>query len=87
MLFRSGLATGIFIHGLLFASLKSFGVPFLSPFGPYMTGKSKDALIRAPIWMQESRPDFLNTKNRKMQPEISRGWTKGKDGDDKNERK
>jgi spore germination protein KA len=32
-------------------------------------------LTRPPLWKQERRPDFLNTKNANSQPRVSRGWT------------
>ncbi|HEX2926505.1 MAG TPA: spore germination protein [Ruminiclostridium sp.] len=70
-----GVALGIVLQALLLASSKSFGVPFLTPFGPVTNGKYSDRLLRKPMWKQESRPDYLNPKDVKKQPEVSRGWT------------
>lgn len=70
-----GIALGLIFNAMILASSKSFGVPFLSPFAP-VTNKSSDRLTRKPIWKQETRPDYLNVKNIKSQPKISRGWTK-----------
>ncbi len=79
-----GITTGIFVQGLWFVHAKSFGVPFMAPFAPKTTGNMTDTLTRAPMWNQEERPDYLNTKDPVKQPEISRKWTK-KSKDDKGE--
>ncbi len=73
-----GIATGIFINGLWLAAAKSFGVPFLVPFGPKVSKKRFDGVLRPPIWKQEWRPDYLNTKKGRNQPDISRAWAKKK---------
>lgn len=70
-----GIAVGLIINTLILAASKSFGVPFFAPFGPVTGGKSANKLTRQPIWKQEKRPDFLNTKDIKSQPKVSRGWT------------
>ncbi len=70
-----GIALGLIINALILASSKSFGVPFLTPFGPVTKGEYSDKLSRKPIWKQENRPDYLNTKDTKSQPKISRSWT------------
>lgn len=69
-----GIALGITVNALMLAASKSFGVPFLVPFGPVTNGKYSDKLSRHPIWKQEKRPDYLNTKDIKSQPKISREW-------------
>lgn len=70
-----GIALGLTINALMLAASKSFGVPFLAPFGPVTKGRYSDKLSRKPIWKQENRPDYLNPKDIKSQPEISRSWT------------
>ncbi len=70
-----GVALGLTINALILAGSRSFGVPFLVPFGPKTKGTYSDKLSRKPIWKQESRPDYLNTKDIKNQPKISRSWT------------
>lgn len=70
-----GIALGLVLNLMLLASSKSFGVPFLTPFAPVTKGKYADKLTRKPTWKQEERPDYLNTKNIKNQPKISRGWS------------
>lgn len=53
---------GIVLAGLLILihllSLRSFGVPYLSPLAPVQTGEFKDTLIRAPSWAMDTRPHF-----------------------------
>lgn len=70
-----GIALGLMVNSLMLAASKSFGVPFLTPFGPITNGKYSDKLSRKPIWKQEKRPDYLNPKDIKSQPRISRSWT------------
>nr|WP_235715972.1 spore germination protein [Acetivibrio cellulolyticus] len=75
-----GITFGLYLQGLWFAASKSFGVPFMTPIGPMTKGGFADQILRAPIWKQEERPDFLNVKDNKKQPKISRQWA----DDDKN---
>lgn len=69
-----GIALGLVLNLLLLASSKSFGVPFLAPVGPVTKGAYANIFTRQPIWKQERRPDFLNPKDIKNQPRVSRGW-------------
>jgi spore germination protein KA len=46
---------------------------------------AKDTITRAPIWQQEKRPDYLNTKDKSKQPRVSRGWLKNDGSKDKDE--
>lgn len=69
-----GLALALVVFVLMLVNLKSFGIPYLSIVAP-RNKKSKDAVVRWPIWMQEERPDYLNTLDSRRQPEISRQWT------------
>lgn len=38
------------------ASIRSFGVPYLSPVTPFNAGGLKDVFIRAPLWAMHQRP-------------------------------
>lgn len=69
-----GITAGLFLQGIWIVSAKSFGVPFLAPFAPVTQGGTADQILRAPIWKQEKRPDFLNVKKTKKQPGTSRQW-------------
>lgn len=76
-----GITTGLFIHGLVLAGAKSFGVPVLAPFGPRTSGRFVNDFLKTPIWRQETRPDYVNPKDPVSQPHISRGWTRTKKKD------
>lgn len=41
------------------ASLENFGVPYLSPFGPYRSRDLKDSLLRFPQFAMKRRPAYL----------------------------
>ncbi|MFC5452683.1 spore germination protein [Paenibacillus aestuarii] len=62
----------LFLSGLLayLVSLKSFGVPFLSPLAPY-TRSSKDLITRPPVWKMWLRPStaWPIQKKRGQKPE------------------
>ncbi|MDK2820779.1 MAG: spore germination protein [Clostridia bacterium] len=68
-----GISIGFIIIIALSTSMKSFGVPFMSPGWP-RTKKSADSIIRYPLWKQEKRPDAINSLHRQRQPQVSRGW-------------
>ncbi len=75
-----GIALCMFIHLLLLVHAHSFGVPFLVPFAPKTTGKRTNAVFKTPLWKEEDRPDYLNPKDVKKQPFISRGWVRDEKG-------
>ncbi|MFZ5988571.1 MAG: spore germination protein [Bacillota bacterium] len=78
-----GITFGLFLQGILLCAAKSFGVPFMAPFGPKTFGGFTDQFLRGPIWTQEKRPDFLNVKSEEKQPKVSRQWAE----DNKNKSK
>ena len=49
------------------ASLRSFGVPYLSPLVPLVPRDLKDAAIRAPLWSMLTRPEFIGGKDPQRQ--------------------
>lgn len=50
----------IIIH---MCSLRSFGVPYMSPFAPFIPEDMKDTIIRVPQWAMFKRPRLYNQKN------------------------
>lgn len=58
---------GIIVGGIALilhmCSLRSFGVPYMTPFAPLIPTDSKDAIFRLPHWMMLSRPRLINQKN------------------------
>lgn len=68
-----GLGFGIFVYILIICSLKSFGVPYTVPFVPSSSTKGNGYFV-SPIWKQESRADYLDTRKEKAQDKISMKW-------------
>lgn len=72
-----GISIGLFLLGIWSVSLKSFGVPFMAPFGPRTSRSYKNIMFRAPEWKLEARPDFLSVKKKARQSKYSMGWKTG----------
>ncbi|MEW9699852.1 spore germination protein [Paenibacillus sp. SI8] len=62
-----GILTGCMAILIHMASIKSFGIPYLSPFAPFVKPNMKDILIRLPWWKLKTRPTVM-TKNINRQP-------------------
>lgn len=58
-----GIIVGIIALVLHLSSLRSFGIPYTSPFAPLILADQKDTLIRVPWWAMFSRPRLINQKN------------------------
>jgi spore germination protein KA len=58
-----GIILGFLFLLIHVVSLRSFGVPYLSPFTPLSLSDWKDSLVRFPIWHMRKRPEFMNKKN------------------------
>ncbi|GLB60000.1 spore germination protein [Cytobacillus sp. NCCP-133] len=43
------------------SSLRSFGVPYLSPVAPFIIEEQKDVFFRFPFWSMNQRPSYLKT--------------------------
>jgi spore germination protein KA len=55
-----GIAVGLLFLVLHLSSLRSFGIPYLKPFGPFILKEQNDAIFRFPIWALDKRPLFLS---------------------------
>ena len=64
----------MFIQGSILASLKSFGVPYLSPYAPITNLNTDASYFIPPMWKREKRAVFLNTKKHTAQEKISMKW-------------
>lgn len=51
-----GILAGVSLFNLHTSSLRSFGVPYLSPLAPLSLGDLKDSFVRLPHWMMKKRP-------------------------------
>lgn len=68
-----GIGIGLFVYMVSLCSLKSFGVPYLSPYAP-LTQINQGGFLVNPIWKREKRNSFLGTKKQKTQDNISMKW-------------
>jgi hypothetical protein len=58
-----GIMLGLLIIVTHMATLRSFGVPYLSPMAPIQGGEMKDVLLRAPLWKLNTRPHLTGADN------------------------
>lgn len=68
-----GLSLALMLLNLMMVNVKSFGIPFMSIIAP-RNKKGRDMVIRWPLWLQESRPDYLNPQDKQRQSQIARQW-------------
>jgi hypothetical protein len=67
-----GLTAGVILVLLHLVSLKSFGVPYLSPVAPLTLTGLTDTIVRAPLWVHRVRPLMYRPQNRhRSAPETS----------------
>lgn len=69
-----GIGFGIFTQAILLSNLKSFGVPYLSPYLPVSNSGSESSAFLPPFWKREHRADFLNVKKKNSQSKFSMRW-------------
>ncbi|WP_370465082.1 spore germination protein [Neobacillus kokaensis] len=58
-----GVTLGLIAILLHMSSLRSFGVPYMSPFGPFNPSDQKDMIFRVPIGKMLTRPHLISQKN------------------------
>ncbi len=64
-----GIMLGIILIVIHLCSLRSFGVPYLSPLAPLKAKEIKDVLWRSPLWMMDTRPHLTGKTNLYRQSE------------------
>ncbi|GAB6137132.1 spore germination protein [Halanaerobaculum tunisiense] len=64
-----GLILGIIVVTVHLAALKSFGIPYLTPFAPSRLSDLKDSIIRFPLWKMVYRPKLMRTQDSQRQEE------------------
>jgi spore germination protein KA len=62
-----GIMLGVIATVVHLCTIRSFGVPYLSPMGPMKGKEMKDVLIRAPWWMLNTRPHLTGDSNNNRQ--------------------
>ncbi len=66
-----GIMTSVLLIIGHMASLRSFGIPYLSPLGPLSSSDLKDIVIRAPWWAMKKRPAYLPVQDsRRMSDDV-----------------
>ncbi|WP_243388039.1 spore germination protein [Bacillus kexueae] len=69
-----GIIVGLIAIVLHLCSLRSFGVPYMSPIAPFNASDQKDAMFRFPLWSLNTRPasiaqgDLIRNKTPKPKP-------------------
>lgn len=58
-----GIALVMLLILLHLSNLRSFGVAYLKPFGPFYWKDLKDTMLRAPLWKMKARPQMLASHN------------------------
>ncbi|MEC2078546.1 spore germination protein [Metabacillus fastidiosus] len=66
-----GIIVGLIALTLHLCSLRSFGVPYMAPFAPFILEDQKDAIFRLPRWALFARPRLVNQKNVKREDTVS----------------
>ena len=62
-----GVMLGIIFIMIHLCTLRSFGVPYLSPMAPMKIREMRDVLIRAPLWKMNTRPHLTGDYNKYRQ--------------------
>ncbi len=71
-----GIITVFLVEMLYLASMRSFGVPYLSPIAPIGKEELGNSFIRLPMWMLEKRPKLLSLNRRRMKRNIKMKYFK-----------
>jgi spore germination protein KA len=58
-----GVTLGLIALLLHLNSIRSFGIPYMAPFSPFIVADQKDSIIRFPLWGLFSRPRLINQNN------------------------
>jgi spore germination protein KA len=54
-----GVMIGLIVIVLHLCSIRSFGIPYMTPYGPYISAEFKDSIVRLPHWMMNRRPQSM----------------------------
>ena len=67
-----GLILGIIMMFVHLCSLRSYGVPYMSPLAPFSSQGVKDTLFRVPWWADEKRPESVSKEDKVRQGQDQR---------------
>lgn len=62
-----GIIVGLIALSIHLCSLRSFGVPYMSPLAPFNAADQKDVVFRFPHWRLFSRPRLISQRNVKRE--------------------
>ncbi len=68
-----GISLGLFVYISTLCSLRSFGVPYTSPYAPSIDSNGNNYFL-IPIWKREYRPSYVSSEKPKSQDKISMKW-------------
>ncbi|MDQ0230356.1 spore germination protein [Metabacillus malikii] len=57
-----GILLSLILMVIHLVSLRTFGVPYLTPVAPFKLIDQKDIFVRFPIWTNTTRPSYLKSK-------------------------
>lgn len=77
-----GISVAFVIIIGLACSIKSFGVPYLTPIAPKARA-NPDVISSLPAYKQKLRPDYVNSPNKYKAGKVTEEWKKGKGRDKK----
>ncbi|MBD0383527.1 spore germination protein [Paenibacillus sedimenti] len=66
-----GIMSGLFFLLIHMLSLRSFGIPYLTPLAPFVPNNLKDTVVRVPWWMMVTRPRLF-AKNNYVRQNVNR---------------
>jgi spore germination protein KA len=58
-----GIMLGLLVMMIHLCSLRSFGVPYMSPLAPFSLQNQQDTILRFPIWAFKERPPYMTEGN------------------------
>lgn len=58
-----GVTVGLIAIVVHLCSLRSFGVPYMTPMAPFIVSDQKDTILRLPQWFMMTRPRLVSQKN------------------------
>ncbi|WP_036835765.1 spore germination protein [Pontibacillus litoralis] len=71
-----GIILGLIVMVLHLCSLRSFGIPYMSPLAPLNASNQKDAILRLPHWSLLTRPHLISQKNVVREQTVKKGKPK-----------
>jgi spore germination protein KA len=80
-----GIIIGILVMTIHLCSLRSFGVPYMSPLAPFIPSNVGDTLFRVPTWAFKERPRLISQKNIVRQRKQQRPQSPASNRQEKNE--